>query len=83
MKKSMKKNNKSKKQLKNKPLSISNRSLLVRRKKSFKPRMYRMKVKISQRKFNKNNNTQPKLGNLENGVSFNTIGSYVNNKAKQ
>jgi hypothetical protein len=49
--------------------------------KSFKPRMYQMKIKISKknRKMIKNN-MLGKLGNLENKVSFNTIGSYVENK---
>ena len=43
--------------------------------------MYQMKIKLSKknRKMIKNNKLG-KLGNLENKVSFNTIGSYVENK---
>jgi hypothetical protein len=47
---------------------------------SFKPRMYRMKINISKRNKNKKLKLKTTLGSLNNSVSTNTIGTYIENK---
>ena len=47
---------------------------------SFKPRMYRMKLRISKKNLN---NIARNKKNQNNGVSFTTIGSYVENRKQK
>ncbi len=74
------KTNKNNKNNKSRKVRFSKTKVLPKKIKvhSFKPRMYRMKINISKR--NKNKNLKTTLGSLNNSVSTNTIGTYIENK---
>ena len=66
---------KTKKSLKNKVTKKQNKKMH-----SFKPRMYRMKVRISKKNLNNIAKITKERKSRNNGVSFNTIGLYVENR---